>query len=143
MFAVAAIGCSGSNKMTAPTDSTGTDPGADTEKVTFTEVYEKVVAPVCRPCHATDIGVSQGLLDMSTQSTAYANLVSVPAAGERCAGLGTRVVPGEPDSSIMYLKISTDDPSPCGEKMPYRRPSLTQDQADLIEHWIEAGAKND
>lgn len=141
---LAAFGCSGAtNRMTAPVDDAAPGNGGGEDKVTFTQVYENVIAPVCKPCHSNDIGVSQGGLDMSTKSTAFANLVLVPSAGERCAGVGTRVVPGEPDSSIMYLKISTDDPSPCGEKMPFQRGSLTQDQADLVEHWIDKGAKND
>jgi hypothetical protein len=59
-----------------------------------------------------------------------------------CAGRGTRVTPGKPDDSVMYLKISLDDPTPCGSKMPLSGGPLTKEQADMIEGWIMAGAQN-
>jgi hypothetical protein len=52
------------------------------------------------------------------------------------------VVPGSPDTSIMYLKVSLDDPAPCGAKMPLGG-SLDRASADLIESWIMSGAPND
>ncbi len=96
----------------------------------------------CAPCHGTP-GASEGNLDMSTRETAYAKLVGVPASGMSCGGKGTLVVPGQPGSSIFYLKISVADPSPCGSKMPLGQPSVTQAQDDLTKAWIEAGAPND
>jgi hypothetical protein len=113
---------------------------------TFTQVYTEVIALRCMPCHTTSSGdgVTFGRLDMTSQTAAYSNLVSTKAAGQACGTKGgTRVTPGEPDASVMYLKISLDDPTPCGEKMPLGGPPLTQAQADLIEGWITAGAKND
>jgi hypothetical protein len=110
---------------------------------TFTQVYTTVIATRCMPCHTTanGIGVMNGHLDMTSQATAFANLVNVPAAGVACAGKGTRVVPGMPDSSVLYLKISLDDPAPCGAKMPLGLPALPQAEADMIESWIMGGAK--
>jgi len=86
--------------------------------------------------------VSLGHLDMTTRDTAYMNLVNTPAAGAGCAGKGTRVTPGDEETSIMYLKVSLDDPTPCGEKMPLGLPPLSQDEADTIENWIKGGAPN-
>jgi hypothetical protein len=83
-----------------------------------------------------------GKLDMTTQANAYANLVNQPAAGVACGGKGTRVVPGNADQSVMYLKVSLDAPSPCGNKMPDLLPALAQSEADGIEAWINAGAQN-
>ncbi|HEX4515639.1 MAG TPA: hypothetical protein VH054_18960 [Polyangiaceae bacterium] len=56
---------------------------------------------------------------------------------------GTRVVPGNADQSVMYLKVSLDDASPCGNKMPDGLAPLSDDEADGIEAWINAGAQND
>jgi hypothetical protein len=112
---------------------------------TFTQTYTTTITNKCSPCHttATGDGVVFGHLDMTTQANAYANLVNVPAAGVNCSGKGTRVVPGNADMSVMYLKVSLDDPSPCGNKMPDGLPPLSSDEADGIEAWINAGAKND
>ena len=45
-------------------------------------------------------------------------------------------------TSIMYLKVSLDDPTPCGSKMPFGLPPLSQAETDTIEDWIKAGALN-
>lgn len=119
---------------------------ADAGPPTFSNVYTTVIAKRCAPCHTTSTGdgVKFGQLDMTSQATAFQNLVNVKAAGDQCGSKGgTRVVPNQPDSSVMYLKISLDDPSPCGEKMPLGGPALSQVEADLVEAWINAGAKND
>ena len=155
------MGCSSSSTSSSSgsTSSGGTDAGesdsattADTGgggdstvAATFTEVYTTVITAKCAPCHTTaaGIGVSSGMLDMTTQAVAYTNLVGTPASGSACGGKGTRVVADQPDMSIMYLKVSLDDPTPCGGKMPLGGPALSQAQADLIESWINGGAKND
>lgn len=133
LAALSASGCGGSKS------SSGSSTPA-----TFSQIYSSIIANRCAPCHTTPtgIGVVNGHLDMTSASTAYSNLVGTPAAGIACGGQGTRVVAGEPDSSIMYLKVSLDDPSPCGLKMPAAGGPLTQDQANMIESWIKAGALN-
>jgi hypothetical protein len=112
---------------------------------TFTQVYSTVIANRCTPCHtqAGGDGIKFGNLDMTTRDAAYADLVNAKTAGVSCGGKGVRVTAGKPDDSIMYLKVSLDDPTPCGSKMPLGGPPLSQSDADLIEAWITAGAKND
>jgi hypothetical protein len=128
-----------------PTADAAADAAQDAAvEVTFTTVYTTVITQHCAPCHTTagGIGISLGMLDMTTQAKAYADLVNVPAAGASCAGAGTRVVPGDQETSITYLKISLDDPAPCGGKMPLGLPPLSQENVSLVEDWIKAGAKN-
>jgi hypothetical protein len=110
----------------------------------FATIYSTIITQRCAPCHTTStgIGVTQGHLDMTSEPTAFSNLVNAPTAGISCGGVGTRVVPGMPDSSIMYLKVSLDDPAPCGAKMPFGLPPLSQEQVDMIKAWITAGATN-
>jgi hypothetical protein len=131
---LAATGCSGSGA------SSSADSGTP---ATWTQVYADVIATRCAPCHTTQggIGISSGMLDMTSKASAYSHLVGVSAAGSACAGRGTRVVPSMHDSSILYLKVSLDDPTPCGSKMP-QGGMLTQQQADAIESWIDDGAKD-
>jgi hypothetical protein len=125
-------------------DAGATDGGDAAPAPTFTQVYTQVIAVRCMPCHTTPTGggVVNGKLDMSTQALAFTNLVNVPAAGVACNTKGTRVTPGNPDTSVLYLKVSLDDPSPCGNKMPLNQPALTEEQADMIENWIASGAPN-
>ncbi len=79
---------------------------------------------------------------MSSQDTAYTNLVNAPAAGSACAGKGIRVTPSNTATSIMYLKVSPTDPAPCGSKMPFGGVALSQAEVAEIASWINAGAMN-
>lgn len=122
----------------------------------FTEVYQKVIQPTCSSafCHFAGISIKLSALDMSSQTAAYWNLVDAPTLGAVCGSMGTRVVPGDPDHSIMYLKVSRATP-PCGNRMPadtvilertqsavFSGTPLTADQQQLIYNWIKDGAQN-
>jgi len=132
----------GAGSAGSPTDGgeEGAAPGAS-----WTQVYTTVISQKCTPCHTTPNGggISNGKLDMSTQEIAYANLVNAPAAGNACAGQGTRVVPGSAEDSLLYKKVSPGEAAPCGAKMPLGGPELSKDEADAIESWINAGALDD
>ena len=144
LAASAGLGCSSSS---TPATSTATpDAGGDgAVAATFTNVYDNVIAKRCTGCHTTPTGdgITEGKLDMTTKALAFTNLVGAPAAGPECVGKQVRVVPGKPDDSLLYLKVSLDDPAPCDKKMPQVGAPLSQADVDLIESWINAGAKND
>jgi hypothetical protein len=68
--------------------------------------------------------------------------------------MGTRVVPFQPEASIMYLKVSETMP-PCGSQMPadptalltkgsavFSGTPLTSAQQQLIYDWIADGAQD-
>jgi hypothetical protein len=112
---------------------------------TFTQVYTQVITPRCAPCHTTaaGTGVVMGRLDMTSRAAAHTNLVNVAAMGGSCTGMGTRVIPGSAATSILFQKVSPDLPTPCGSKMPMGSAGLPRAEADLIERWIAAGARND
>jgi hypothetical protein len=136
----AAIACSSGGSGGAA--STANDGAA---APTFTQVYTDVLGPSCgMVCHnPSGPGVSEGKLDMSTQAAAFMNL-NMAAQGTACASSSMkRVTPGDADKSLVYLKVSLDDPTPCGGHMPLQLPNLAQDKTDEIENWINAGAKND
>ncbi len=124
--------------------------GAEEEDPTFSEIYDEIfVASGCTAaplCHGND----QGKLTMRDRDGAYAALVNVKAMGmnipdngtAHCADTGlTRVVPGDPDNSLLVQKIEQVTPA-CGSRMPIGTP-LIDDQMEKVRNWIAAGAKND
>lgn len=118
---------------TAPT-STGGD-GA------FAAVYEVLVANNCTSvyCHG-DMGL--GGLSLGSAASAYAELVDVAATTPVCMA-STRVVPGAPDESILWLRVrpaALDGGSTCAPKMPQGSTGLSEVDAQVIFDWIEAGA---
>ncbi|HEY4012803.1 MAG TPA: hypothetical protein VGM06_05675 [Polyangiaceae bacterium] len=129
---------------------------------TFTNVYATIISSRCTSCHQPGKGgVTTGMLDMSTQALAYADLVGVAAAGVgagasgvMCASLGVdadggpqllRVVPGDSPDSLIYEKVNAKvlgvNP-PCGNAMPASGAALTPDQVAFIAAWIDGGALN-
>ncbi|MEI8135404.1 MAG: hypothetical protein WCH46_10110 [bacterium] len=54
------------------------------------------------------------------------------------------VIPGNPDSSFLYYKITTSTNTiEYGERMPSRLTAIAQNQIDAIKSWILRGAPND
>jgi hypothetical protein len=99
------------------------------------DVVQAVFTHNCVICHApgNDLDLVAGV--------AWQDLVNHPApAAEACGG--TLVVPGNPDASYLYQKLT--NPSPCsGSQMP--RTDLLPDPLPdcviaLIRTWIEEGA---
>jgi hypothetical protein len=82
------------------------------------------------------------MLDMSSRDAAYASLVDHDSnpKNEACAKLGLkRVKAGEPDQSLLYLKL--DSHAPCGQQMPPGG-QLPQELRDEVREWIARGAKD-
>ena len=117
------------------------DADAGIGAVTFTEIYEDVFRRFCSAdfCHG---GGAAGF-DVSSRAAAFESLVEQPANPEReCAELGLlRVQPGDPESSLLYLKLRVGG-VPCGQQMPVGG-ELRPELRTAIEAWIAAGAKND
>lgn len=154
VFALSIVGVlsSGCNALDEITGG-GTTPSGPNS---FTQVYAEVIQPTCTSsfCHYNGVGIRYSALDMSSQVYAYWSLVGQPCAGPSCSENGTRVIPGNPGASIMYLKVSETMP-PCGSQMPadpdvltaqgtsvFSGTALPDDQQQLIHDWIQAGAQN-
>lgn len=106
---------------------------------TFTMIYGEIFQKFCNAdfCHGSS---KPDFFDVSSKRAAYDSLVNAPASSTRkCADSGLlRVVPGEPESSLLRLKLRTMG-TPCGQQMPIGgelRPELQM----LIEQWIREGA---
>ena len=96
-------------------------------------------------CHGGDVGH----LQLKDSASAYDALVDVKAmgvnltegAGADCVDSGlTRVVPGNPDESLLVKKL--ENTQPCGTGMPPGG-TLTAAQIDQVRTWIADGAKRD
>lgn len=55
---------------------------------------------------------------------------------------GKRVVPGDPDASVLMKKLTTPLPANVGEAMPLNYPRLTADEVELVRRWIAEGAND-
>lgn len=96
--------------------------GASVEAVSFSQDLQPILQANCTVCHVAD--GSSGGLDL----TSRAGLL----AGGQSGGV---VVSGQPDSSLLVLRISSTE---AGERMPPGG-SLGAAQIELIRTWIEEG----
>ena len=114
--------------------------GASPSAATFSTLSDTIFTPVgCAAafCHGGD--APAGALQLGSRDRAYDALVGVPAAGAACADRGLlRVAPGDPDSSLLLLKLTTEPP--CGVAMPAPDALLSDSQVAAIRRWIEVGA---
>ncbi len=122
-----------------PGDDDGTDdqPDQDGEAVTFVADVQPILNERCINCHAPG-GFAQmvGIPWDFREDTAFDDLVNRVSSQDADF---TLVVPGDPDSSLMFLKISSESP-PVGGMMPLGGPPLTDGEVQLIRAWVEQGA---
>jgi hypothetical protein len=100
----------------------GCGSGAPPSANSFTEVYTKTIQPKCSNdfCHNNGSSMRYSALDLSSKVRAYYSLVGQPCLAPPCAER-MRVVPGHPESSMMYLNIVDQLPpgtTRCGSQMP-------------------------
>lgn len=123
----------------------------------FTRVYAEIIQPKCTNefCHFNAVSVRYSALDLSSRVRAYWSLVGLPCMGPACSQSGVRVVPWDPDHSIMYEKLLPSPP--CGIQMPADSTSfytngtselkfsgtpLSAGELQLIHDWIQEGAQD-
>jgi mono/diheme cytochrome c family protein len=108
------------------------------QAITF---YQEKIAPLfrskCATCHLT--GTEAGNIQL-TPDQAIAAIVDV-AAQE--APRYKRVVPGDPDSSYLVMKIAGThiENGGSGATMPFAAPPLSAQEIADIRQWIKEGAK--
>jgi outer membrane protein assembly factor BamB len=129
-------------------------PPPDLSVPTFTNVYQQILSKGCADaqCHGS---AAKGGLAMTSQLTAFSNLIAAPALGNCSAveagadaGAGVvcgctrsgkiRVVAGHADQSLLMEKIS-GSPT-CGDRMPPTGELLSDDLQTLVKNWINSGA---
>jgi outer membrane protein assembly factor BamB len=115
-------------------------PGSATWSAIWQEVIVNNGCNGGSTCHAS---VSGGNLVMQTKAASYTALVNAAAGGNTgtpaCAATGgTRVVPGDPDNSLLVNKIEQATPK-CGAHMPPGG-MLKPEQLKQVRDWVAAGA---
>jgi hypothetical protein len=121
----------------------GDGDGDPTEGIAeFAPVHELFVAQGCTAgyCH----GANAAGLMMTDAATSYANIVDVPATMGVC-DLTQRVVPGDPEQSILWMRVrpaALDGGMPCAVKMPNDGTDngLSEADAQIVYDWIANGA---
>ncbi len=122
-------------------DGRGTGgPSGPGDGVTFTAIYDDIL--IGQGCNTSSChGANAGNLQMTTRDEAYASLVGAPASGFACAEVDLdRVVPGDPEASLLMNKIETATPL-CGGPMPPGG-SLSPEDIARVRRWIEDGAQD-
>lgn len=125
---------------TADVDTTADDTTDTGNIIEFAAVHQILVDQGCTAgyCH----GGGQGGLLMTDAATSYMNLVDVDATTAIC-DLEKRVVPGDPESSIMWRRarpLAMDMGMPCADKMPQGSEGLPDAEAQIVFDWISGGA---
>jgi hypothetical protein len=108
--------------------------GAPSFKANVMPIFQKH----CLPCHAEE--------SFNPSALSLDDHALLMKGGEH----GAAVVPGKPDESLLVKKVLADPP--FGERMPMRskrrksveRPAqLSEEEVQVLQEWIRAGAKND
>lgn len=107
----------------------------------FSQLQAAVLTPSCTSCHA---GKSpDGGLSLAAD-VAYENLVGVMPTNANAAADGLkRVIPGKPDSSLLYHKLvfpAGHHAHDYGNPMPTGTAGLSTGQLEFVRQWIAAGA---
>ncbi|WNG37919.1 PKD domain-containing protein [Archangium violaceum] len=104
--------------------------------------YARDIQPIwnttCRDCHNDAGGTPEGF--SLQEGSSYASLVNTSGVGS-CSPL-LRVRPGQPDNSLLVLRLSGQD---CGRRMPQFNPDYFDThpgELTRIRSWILAGALN-
>ena len=100
---------------------------ASNAPVSFAKDIQPILSQTCMPCHAGGKD-AKGSYDL----TCYAGVMS---SGSDSI---PNVIPGNADSSIIYLRLTGTVPP----QMPKGRPALSATQLANIQKWINQGAKN-
>ncbi len=136
----------------------GTTPSANS----FAKIYKETIQQKCTNdfCHYNGVDIRFSDLDLSSKERAYWSLFDRPCAGPNCQQTGMRVLPGQPEASVMYLKLLDQDQLPagtsrCGTQMPadktnyttngtsvltFSGPPLDPNELLPIQNWIQEGA---
>jgi hypothetical protein len=104
---------------------------------TLTQLQADIFTPICSVCH-TGVGASLPGSQNLTAGHSYSSIVNVSSIEVPTM---KRIVPGDPDSSYLVLKIQGSE-GIVGVQMPASGGPHTQAQIDEVRAWVAAGALN-
>ena len=102
---------------------------ADSTPVEFNRDIRPILADACYQCHGPDSAKRKANLRLDTEAGAFAKRAKA-----------TTLVPGKPDRSELFRRLTTSEPE---DRMPPREAARqpTAGEVELIRRWIEQGAK--
>jgi hypothetical protein len=113
----------------------------------LTYVYNNVFTKHgCTGCHSgSSPEGSMNISSVANARTAFFTINGTDTAAKLTTRLSDvhpryRVLPGEPDSSMLYQIVSTSDPKGDYPRMPQGGTALTDAKINIIRRWIEKGA---
>lgn len=136
--AILVSGCAGDGSPIAPqpTPSTTPLPG---DGVRIGQVQREVFQDNCLFAGCHNVGNAAGNLILE-DGLSRQELVGVTPDNHAAANAGLRlVVPQDPDNSFLLTKL-IEPGGGQGSRMPIGRPSLSEEQIDLVRQWILDGA---
>jgi len=104
---------------------------------TFDRIAQQVFAPTCAVSGCHDSNTHQNNMIL-LPNTAYSQIVGVTPTNVIAAGDGIFRIDaaGDPQKSLLYLKVTGMLPSGYGVRMPYHRPAIASNLQDIIRLWI-------
>lgn len=100
--------------------------------VDFNFHIRPILSDKCFKCHGPDANKREANLRLDTEEGAFAALQHDPS--------NHVIVPGEPMSSALYIRISSTDTAQLMPP-PSSKLALTKEEIQLIKKWISQGAK--
>ena len=145
LFAVSAVVLLTSGGCTPPTppadggdgDGDGDGGGDGTvQAVSFADQIQPIFDANCTVCHVSG-GIAEFTGQLLTAEESFGSIVNQPSFQSEFI----RVVPGDAEASLLFLKVSSDSP-PVGARMPLGGAPLSDADIALIGDWIDEGAAN-
>ncbi len=114
--------------LLSPPPSTQQSAAKSAEAVDFQRVVRPILSNNCFQCHGPDKDTRMAGLRLDTREGAFAARKN-----------GTPVVPGNPQASLLYQRITHPD---VARRMPpeYSHKALSAEQKEMLKRWIEQGA---
>lgn len=97
---------------------------------------QSILTNNCASCHNGGSSVLPGALDLR-DGHAFRSLVAIKSTENANY---FRINPGDDEVSYLYQKIIANPTIERGSRMPLGGPSLSEEQINVIENWINAGA---
>jgi cytochrome c553 len=106
--------------------------GPSEETISYNFHVRPILSDKCFNCHGPDANKREAGLRLDVAEEAYNALKEHPRAHA--------IVPGRPELSEMYLRVSTTDTAVMMPPASSNLPALTGDEVAVIKKWIEQGA---
>ena len=106
---------------------------AGAETISYNFQVRPILSDKCYACHGPDANKREAGLRLDIEKEAYKALKDNPKAHA--------IVPGKPNLSEVYLRVSTTDTSIMMPPASSNLPTLTDEEVTIIKKWIEEGAK--